>query len=262
MSSRKVSFVLTMILVLLLGLVSISQAAPPVPDEDSNEETLPGSSLGEKLSFNNLGTIMSGKGSSSGDTTGDSAGEKDGIDNPDDTADDPNDGSDVTAKEHPVASAMAEYFADYFGVTHAELYAEIMELHLTGNGFGAIAKAYFFADKLETPLTPQELLAAAHGSGWGNVLKAGGLHPGSVGNGGVHSNRPGHAGQPAQASQAGPPGQLKKGDPDDSLSPAGLVGPGGGNGHHGQGNQGNGNGNGQNNDKGGNGNNGRGHGRN
>ena len=267
----RTGLILIVMIVLLFILGSIAQAAPPVPDNEA--EAVPGSSLGETLNLNNLGTIMSGRDSgtdddaNSGDPadsdsdTADGSGDDTSGDaaNSDDNGDIPDDSTGDSVKEHPVASAMAQYFADDLGLSYQELYDEIMEFHLAGNGFGAIAKAYFLADKLTTPLTPQELLEAAHDSGWGNVLKAGGIHPGSVGNGGAHSNRPDQAANSDQVTQDGPPGQLKKNNMAEPIGSATLVGPGSGNNQNGQGN---GHGNGQDKNKGGNGNNGRGHGRN
>ena len=74
-------------------------------------------------------------------------------------------------KQHPVATALAKYFD--------VPYDEVMALHEAGYGFGGITKAYFFAEKIG--VTPQELLELAKGTGWGNVLKENGLHPGSGG---------------------------------------------------------------------------------
>ncbi|UCD29307.1 MAG: hypothetical protein JSV03_02165 [Planctomycetota bacterium] len=138
----------------------------------------------------NLGTIMSGR--KDMDDTDD--GSDDGDDGTDDDADDGPDGMD---QQHPVATVLAKVF----DVT----YEDVMELHLAGNGFGNIVKAYFFAEELE--MDPSEVLEQAHLSGWGSIFKEAGVHPGSVGNGGKNSNRPEHAGGPKD----GPPGQLKKG---------------------------------------------------
>ncbi|MCB0167007.1 MAG: hypothetical protein KDI79_22460 [Anaerolineae bacterium] len=138
----------------------------------------------------------------------------------------------TNVKQHPVASAIAEYFD--------VPYDEIMSLHEDGYGFGNIAKAYFFAEKLNQmnmnmedaiPVTPDDLLNEAHGSGWGNVLKDNNIHPGAVGNGaGKHADRfgqPEHAGKPDKFNEA----------EGDSIS--NFSGQGGGHsqgGGHGQGN--------------------------
>jgi hypothetical protein len=237
--------------------VSVAQAAPPLQEGDSSED----STFGETLDLddvdddggkNNLGSIMSGK-NNPDDTEADVPEDGDPEDGDPEDGDpedgdpedgdpedgDPEDGDpeDGSFKEHPVASALAEYFKDmpYFeGASYDEAYNQIMELHQAGNGFGNITKAYFFAEKLG--MTPDVLLAEAHISGWGNVLKAGGIHPG-LGNGG--KNKPDHAGPPDKDKDNGPPGQNKKtGDSSE------LVGQGNGNGN-GNGNKGgNGQGNG------------------
>ena len=213
MSHRKVGLISLLALVLLLGTSGIAQADPPVPGEDPS----PAPSLKETLSFNNLGTIMSGQ--NDVDDIDDSP---DGQ-NPADDADDP----DGEPKQHPVARALAEFFE--------VPYQEIMGLHEAGNGFGTITKAYFFAGKLDPPLTPQVLLGIARGTGWG-ILKEADIHPGSVGNGGANSNRPDHAGRPDIDNPAkdGPPGQVKKDNEPGAASSgaSNLVGPGGNNGNN------------------------------
>jgi len=225
MSHKKVILLPMLVFILLLGASGVAQADPPVPGEVPPD----GSSLNETLSFNNLGTIMSGR---------NDAGEADdGVDDqdPGNEVDDP----DGDLKQHPVASALAEFF----GVT----YEKVMELHEAGNGFGTITKTYFFAEKLD--MSPDQLLEKAHLEGWGNVLKEGGIHPGSVGNGGVNSNRPDHAGRP---DKDGPPGQIKKDDDADGVSTgtSDLVGPGN-NGNNGRSNgSGNSNNSGNGNNKG------------
>ncbi|MEW5958814.1 MAG: hypothetical protein AB1801_13865 [Chloroflexota bacterium] len=258
---ERISVIFIVCLISSLSIVALAQAAPP------RQEGTNGSTLGETLNLddednteplgkNNLGTIMSGQkdgdtlvdetpdeGGAGEDTSGDTPtdGTPDeggaGEDTPGDT---PTDDAGLATKEHPVASAIAEYF----GVT----YSEVMALHEAGNGFGNIAKAYFFADKLaaDSLLTPADLLEAAHGTGWGNVLKENKIQPGAVGNGNGH--------QPEQAGSGddGPPGLVKKGNnSSDSAGPE-LMGQSGDNGN-GKGNNGNGNGN------NGHGNNGNGH---
>jgi hypothetical protein len=254
----KIPFALTLSLILLLALVSVAQAAPPLPG---------GSSLGDSLNLdengnpvdevgvtggNNLGTVMSDR---AGDTIDDGTGDgttDDGTandDSGDDAADDGTTEDETTGeivKQHPVATALADYFeVDY---------DEIMRLHEEGNGFGNIAKAYFFADQLG--LSPQDLLIEAHTAGWGNVLKQNGIHPGAVGKGvGKKSevsepeNSPLEPQNSGASSLTGPGGQGGNGHGN---------GNGGGNGHgHGNGNGGsNGNGGG----KGHGGGNGNGHG--
>jgi hypothetical protein len=145
--------------------------------------------------------------------------------------------------QHPVATALAEYFE--------VPYEEVMGLHLDGYGFGVITKAYFFADELD--MEPAELLEAAHGTGWGNILKENGIHPG---NGKKDRDE---TDAPTEADAAGQ--DLKdKGKADKEFrqqdnNPADLAGPGGGKGHDkdkkaGNNGRGNGNGNGNGHDNG------------
>lgn len=242
---KRIILLFVLSLLLVLSVASGATAAPPQQggiaklgetlDLDDVEDTQPPDKT-------NLGTIMSGR--KDGDTLDE--------DTPDDTTEptaeptrEPTEPTtDPTAepttepvvKEHPVASAIAEYF----GVT----YDEVMTLHEDGFGFGNITRAYFFADKFDPPLTPMELLDAAHGTGWGKILKENGLHHGSVGN--ANGNRPEQAGPGSQ----GPPGQLKKDNNLSGSTNSELAGQSGNNGN-GKGN------NGQNNGA----NNGNGHGR-
>ncbi len=222
--------VVIVIIILLFSFAAVVQAAPPLQaPEDGGDD---GSTLGETLDLDNvkpnLGTVMSDKDTGETDDADTPDGEAPEGDSPDEEGDDPDEEGDDPLIEHPVASALA----DYFGVT----YDEIMGLHESGIGFGNITKAYFFADKLELD-DPTVLLDAAHGSGWGNVMKEYGLHPGN--------------GQGPAKEKGTPPGQAKKNGDDDSPE---LVGQGNGNGN---GNNGNGNDNGKGNNgngnKGGNG---------
>jgi hypothetical protein len=257
MFRKKFNLILIALIVLLLNLASIAQAAPPL-QEGSQDGTTVGDSLNldeegnviedETEGGNNLGTIMSGKGDPVDDEVDetpddgvpddetDDTGDTPDDDDVDDEADDDGDEMDEddtdadtdegeTGKEHPVASAIAEYF----GVT----YQEVKDLHDSGYGFGNIAKAYFFAEELG--LTPDELLLQAHGSGWGNVLKENGIHPGSIGNG--NGNRPDEVGPPEHAAK--PDKADKIGGPAKGNDISELAGPGGGNGN---GNGGNGQG--------------------
>ncbi|GIK40558.1 MAG: hypothetical protein BroJett011_43910 [Chloroflexota bacterium] len=215
---HKIHFILTLSLILLLALVSIAHAAPPLPGNSSLGESLNLDENGNPVDEvddtggNNLGTVMSDK---TGDTVDDGTTDGGMI----------GDGTDEVAKQHPVATALAEYFeVDY---------NEIITMHDAGNGFGNIAKAYFFADQLG--LTPQELLLQSHTSGWGNVLKQNGIHPGAVGQGG--------------GKKWGVTGPENSTLEPQNNGAAGLTGPGGhgGNGHGNGNGGGNGQGNGNNN---------------
>jgi len=220
MSFKKGFLIPVVAIILLFSLASIALAAPPLQTPDGDSST--GDTIDLDNVKTNLGTVMSDK---SGDDVDAPEGEEPEGDTPEGEepegdepeADDPVD-EEGDMKEHPVASALAEYF----GVD----YDEVMDLHLAGNGFGNIVKAYFLKEKLGLEGTPQEILDAAHGSGWGNMLKENGLHPGN--------------GQGADKEKTVPPGQAKKnnGVVDE------LSGQSDGNGNNGNGNQG-GNGNGK-----------------
>jgi hypothetical protein len=210
MFSKKFNLVFVLVLIFILS-VSIVQAAPPAqtPTDD-------GSSLGDTLDMDkfNLGSVMSGReaddeGTPEATTEPTAEPTTEPTDEPTvEPTDEPTveptgeptaEPTEEASQPHPVASALA----DYFGVP----YDEIMGLHEAGYGFGNIAKAYFFADKLG--MTPSELLESAHGSGWGNILKEAGIQHGNGG------GKPDHAGKP---DKDGPPGQNKKGGNDDGLT--------------------------------------------
>lgn len=253
MLSKKFKFVLTVSIILLFGIVSVAQAAPPLQEGDQTES----SSLGETLDLDdveetgaghNLGTVMSG---ATGDTDDDTGDDTDG-DIGDDQNGDPDDGDGIEdgTMQHPVASALA----GFFGVE----YEEVFSLHQEENyGFGEIAFAYFFAEP--TGLSEEELLQAARESGWGNVLKENGIHPGSIG-GNLRSWPEGRNGddeteeeielQGSEAEEAGPPAGVGRpehaGPPEgvgrpDHAGPPAFAGPGGGGGQDGGNGQGGGN---------------------
>jgi hypothetical protein len=249
------------------GEDDIEEGDEETGDDEGDEET--GDDEGDEETGDDEGDEETGD-DEGDEETGDDEGDDD--DDGDDTnGDDPEaDGSGV--KEHPVAKAIA----DYFGVD----YEDVFELHEAGNGFGTITKAYYFTNYLSDaelppgmtpPENPEALLDAAHGSGWGNVLKDYGIHPGSIGNGKGH--RPNSEATTADSNDSTnriPPGQAKKDQAATDEFDAGtsdLVGPGNGNGAglgraNGQGhNGGAGNGNAANGRSNGNGNgNGRGNG--
>jgi len=226
MSFKKGSLILMVAIILLFSLASIALAAPPLQTPDD------GSTVGDTIDLDNvktnLGTVMSDK---SGDDDADAPegeepegdtpdGEEPEVDEPE--GDDPVD-EEGDMKEHPVASALAEYF----GVE----YDEVMDLHLAGNGFGNIVKAYFLIEKLDLEIDPATILGDAHGSGWGNVMMEYGLHPGN--------------GKGVDKEKKVPPGQAKKNN--DAVDE--LSGQSDGNGNNGNGNKG-GNGNGKDKGKG------------
>lgn len=153
MPAKKLTILLLVVLVMLLLAVSLAQASPNTQQVGTETPQATDDSLGETITPTvkyNLGAVMSGKVTP--------------VASPDPLE---------PVAQHPVASALA----NFFGVT----YDEVFGLHEAGNGFGNIAKAYFFAEVIG--VTPADLLDQAHGAGWGNVLKENGLHPGSVGQG-------------------------------------------------------------------------------
>ncbi|HXV98868.1 MAG TPA: hypothetical protein VEC93_10635, partial [Anaerolineae bacterium] len=209
----KTHSILTFCLILLLSLVPVAQAAPPLQGGSAD-----GSSLGDNLNLdeegnpidevdssggNNLGTVMSGRG------------DEPTPEPTDQPAAEPTAEPDEVTQQHPVAAALDEYF-------EAPTYDEIMGLHEAGYGFGNIARAYFFADQLG--LTAEDLLIEAHESGWGNVLRQNGIHPGAVGG---KKDKWDQAESPQAENEAPPqgPGNAQNGNgggrPD-------FVGPGGG----------------------------------
>jgi hypothetical protein len=120
-------------------------------------------------------------------------------------------------------------------------YEDVFGLHEAGNGFGTITKAYYFTNLLSDvelppgmtpPDSPEALLEVAHGSGWGNILKDYGIHPGSIGNG--HGHRPDSEATAAGANGSTnhiPPGQAKKNQTATDgvdAGPSDLVGQGNG----------------------------------
>jgi hypothetical protein len=226
MYSKKVSLIFVVAIILLFSLASMALAAPPLQTPDDEAA---GSTVSDTLDLENvkpnLGTVMSDQGSD--DDVDDPVEEEPEGDTPegeepegDDPVDDDAAGDEDVIKQHPVASALAEFF----GVS----YDDVMDMHLAGNGFGNITRAYFFADKLG--MTPTEVLDAAHGSGWGNMLKENGLQPGN--------------GKGPEKEKGTPPGQAKKDNAVDELSSQDN----GNNGNNGNGNGNNG-GNGKDKDK-------------
>ena len=73
-----------------------------------------------------------------------------------------------TNENQPVAQSIA----DAFGVP----YAEIMNLHCSGFGFGEIARAYLLEEATGTPAV-DFLDRQAAGEGWGNILRDTGVSP-------------------------------------------------------------------------------------
>jgi hypothetical protein len=267
MFRKRIQLILLTSAISLLVAVSIAQAAPPLqqpPDEGDGTTTVTDSlNLDDK--GNNLGTIMSGRGN--GD---ESNGEMPDGEEPDGTepeADDP-EGDEATeddTKDHPVASAIADYFDEKFGARYSEeagtavTYEDIKALHDDGYGFGVITKAYFFAYNFGIGLDDLDGIMKGEIRGWRKVLNEltalkNGQEPQEPisvqGNSrGASSAEP--PGQAKKSVQAGPPGQVSKGNTGQATFD--FSGPGNGNGRgnssnaggHGVGNGGNGRPNGQ-----------------
>jgi hypothetical protein len=108
---------------------------------------------------------------------------------------------------HPVGLALATCFD--------VVYDEIMSWRESDVGFGNIAKAYFLADMLEDEgLTAEDLLTERlAGTGWGQLMKAFGLSPGSKGRnlGQVMSGHGKDKTPPGHDKDKTPPGLEKKG---------------------------------------------------
>ena len=142
----------------------------------------------------------------------------------------------TTTTTHPVASALADYFDDFFDVD----YSVIEGLHQDGYGFGVIAHAYFISQAISqtqgiSGTTPIALLEEfASGKGWGVILKDYGLHPGLKGRGGnlgdIMSNRKKNGQDTDLGTAQGSPGKDKKNQPGASNTPPGQLRKSGGGG--------------------------------
>jgi len=79
---------------------------------------------------------------------------------------------------HPVALAISVFF----GLECVD----VTELHESGVGFGVIGRAYLTALASEGQLTPEEAIEMHQsGTGWGQMLKEFGIHPGGKGLGAI-----------------------------------------------------------------------------
>lgn len=177
---KKISLLMVLLVVLTLAIAPLAQAdggLPPgddVPADDGGQPDGDNNSTGDTIDLSgkhNLGVVMSDKNATGDDADDSDDGEQGG------TTGDPTDGDDddSTTGQHPVALALSKFFDN-------ATYDDIFQLHLDGNGFGNIAKAYFFSEIIGNK-SPAELLDEVHGMGWGRVLKENGLFPGAVGNG-------------------------------------------------------------------------------
>lgn len=155
MFSNKIKITLTLGIILLLSVVSVAQAAPPLQGPSGTSQ---GHTLDLDPAGNNLGAVMKGS-------------------NAEDSA------SDNDEQNH-VAVALADYFGEMS-------YEEIMALHESGVGFGNIARGLYFTTEFDLGIGAADLVAEAGQSGWGKTLRDNGVHPGSLGKG--RGNQPEHA---------------------------------------------------------------------
>jgi hypothetical protein len=80
-------------------------------------------------------------------------------------------------------------------------YTQVMDLHQEGVGFGVIARVYLTARASNGALTPEQVLALFQsGTGWGEIMKQYGVHPGGKGLGSIMS---GHAGNNSTSNNLG-----------------------------------------------------------
>lgn len=107
--------------------------------------------------------------------------------------------SDTLPMTHPVGILIALYFNIP--------YTHVVELHEAGFGFGTIARAYLTAYQSKGILTPEQILAMRQaGTGWGQIKKEDGIHPGGNGLGTIvrqHGTPQPAAPQPPNAPPAG-----------------------------------------------------------
>lgn len=82
--------------------------------------------------------------------------------------DDKEDGEEAIV--HPVASALAEFFADTPGLD----YDEIMGYHKSGTGFGTLAQACWMSSLLEGEVTVGDILAAKKSHDFSSIELPGG----------------------------------------------------------------------------------------
>jgi hypothetical protein len=145
----------------------------------------------------------------------------DGVVNPARSSDDVLALTDTLPMTHPVASLIALYFNIP--------YTHVLELHKSGFGFGTIARAYLTALQSNGALTPEQLLAMRQaGTGWGQIKKEYGIHPGGNGLGTIVREH--GTPQPGVQPPNGPPAENKpskeKGKEDKGGNPGAASCPG------------------------------------
>ena len=124
--------------------------------------------------------------------------------------------TDTLPLTHPVASLIALYFNIP--------YTHVLELHESGFGFGTIARAYLTAQQSNGVLTPEQLLAMRQaGTGWGQIKKEYGIHPGGNGLGTIVQEH--GTPQPAAQPPDGPPDDSKQNKEKGKVDQGGNSGP-------------------------------------
>ncbi len=94
---------------------------------------------------------------------------------------------------HPVASRLAKAFD--------VSYAEIMNWHCSGFGFGEIAKAYALADESDD-MTAADIFALRQaGGGWGKIIKDSGVAPSKLAPGQIMKKADGSSGSASKAKR-------------------------------------------------------------
>lgn len=163
----------------------------------------------------------------------------------------PSEGEGEETSEHPVGSALSEFFGELLGVE----YETVMEQHESGFGFGVIAQALWLTNQIDGDTeTFVALLEAKESGDYSNITLADGSTPDNWGDV-VKSLKQGEN-LGSVMSNKGANSDTEDGTEKGKGNSNGNKGNGNGNGNGGNGN-GNGNGGGQGN---GNGNNGQGHG--
>lgn len=133
---------------------------------------------------------------------------------PDDTADEADDPEqDDETKQHPVGSALSDFFSSLFGVD----YETIMDVHQDGVGFGVIAQALRMTTQLEGDTdTFLALIEAKQSGDYSGIILADGSTPDNWGDvvkslkkgdnlGSVMSNR-----ENKEDKKGGPPSSIEK----------------------------------------------------
>jgi hypothetical protein len=140
----------------------------------------------------------------------------DGVVNPARSSDEALALTDTLPLTHPVASLIALYFNIP--------YTHVLELHESGFGFGTIARAYLTAQQSNGALTPDQILAMRQaGTGWGQIKKEYGIHPGGNGLGTIVREH--GTPQPAAQPPDGPPADNKQNKEKGKVDQGGNSGP-------------------------------------